>query len=75
MSYYIDPLIDPLIDHLLVFSPPLYSLRDMLKLLLVRMPNSELHELAAHVFEEIFLDAAQEIGMKRSLKKTGSRAC
>lgn len=46
-----------------------------LKLLLVIMPNSEQHGLAAHVLEEIFLDAVQEIGMKRSLKKTGSRAC
>ena len=46
-----------------------------LKLLLARMPVSEPHEQAAQVFEEVFLEAVEKIGMKRSLSKTGSKTC
>lgn len=46
-----------------------------LKLLLIRIPRSEPHEVAAHLFEEVFLDAVQDVGMKRSLIKTGSVTC
>ena len=46
-----------------------------LKLLLARMPVSEPHEQVAQVFGEVFLEAVEKVGMKRSLSKTGGKTC
>ena len=43
-----------------------------LNLLLIRMPALLPHESAAHVFNEIFLDAVQPTGLKYRLQLLGS---